>query len=947
MFKSQRRGGDEQWRTAIVGAFLTGGGSMTRRTTSGAPSVRAGRFTRFRAALAAGAIAAISVVGPMAAPAAASTPTTATGSGFVCNAAASSSFNSTYALAKEYLPITRWSSVAGNMHDRLSGGLLGFGAIVGGVQRSIIESGALTIGNALWRTGTGITDVSSRFCVSDSVGYQADRMSASLGNAILSSGIIVLLVVVGLTAAIWKAAKGEPKPWRKVMSSLVTVGILGAMIHGASATTDSGGNIQFGTFSPGWLINKTYGLVDNFASLPASVIASQSNGLNGLAGNQSGPLSCAQYEQNMLNAYKASFGPGNASQAALPLTLDAMWEQTGLRTYINAQFGTSNPYGGYAFCRLLDSQAGIPPLRQMANSKAAAAGLIAQTNPTAPAWTSTGSTNTEVDTSLVGWAACRPNGNGWKVDPAWAQVTNPINSDPTGGPQITPSTCKNWWTSTNPNWASGGSLDWGSNPNNIQQGASGQPTVADYLYNLHGNYQAPSIASAVTFAFSSVITFLVFLLLGLAVIIAKIALLFLMMLLGLVAALSLVPSHNGGNRLAGVGKHVFGMIVFSAGAQVLLALVALITGELVLMSGALAGTGSLMAILLTSFAPIAAVVILHFTFTKVLKAPSPFRPSGALQYGKLASSGAIGGAMGAALEHRISRHVKKGAGNAIGKSVVGRGQQAIAAARNSGQSRIGGMADSIPVTAGATASAPAANGARPAQGPNARPAPAANGARPAQGQRTNAGTPPSAQDGGAAPVDSVDPTPAEVLDAAGVEDTRDRLAQDRAARAANRQLRQEANRGKSIVEEARRQSGNTRMAVAADRLRTHPVRTSLDAVRSAARAGGKAAKYGAMGVGVVGLAAFGGVPLGLAVGGYAAKRVVRARKNFVANAPARQANWERLASVWREDQARRFPEQPPPVPTPVPAEEQGNLFDEAGNPTFIDPEAPGQQGRLF
>lgn len=866
-------------------------------------------LTRIRYTLAAVGVTALSLLGPMAAAASASNPSSVTTGSFVCNTAASSSFNTAYASAKEYLPITRWSSVAGgDMHSRLSGGLLGLGSITGAVQRSLVESGSLTLGNALWRAGTGITDVSTRFCFANSVGYQADKMSASLGNAILSSGIIVLLVVIALAGMAWKAAKGSPRPFQKLFGMLATVGILGAMINGANATSNSNGTVVFGTLSPGWLITRAYSLMDTFASLPAAVIAKQSNGLTGLAGGNAGPLSCGQYEQNMLTAYSKSFGPGNSAQASLPLALDAMWEQTGLRTYINVQFGASNPYGGYTFCRLLDSEAGIPPLRQIANTKPSAPALVAKTNPSAPAWTSTGSTNVEVDTSLVGWAACRPNGTGWTVDPGWAVVTAPNGGSSTSG-QISPSTCKSWWTSTNPNWAAGTALDWGANASNIQQGTGGQPQVANYLYNLHGNFQGPAIASAVTYAFASVTIFVVFMALGLAVIIAKVALLFLMMLLGLVAAMSLIPSSNGGSRLAGVGKHVLGMIIFSTGAQVLLALVALLTGELVLMSGTLAGTGSLLAILLTSFAPIAAIVILHFTFTKILKAPSPFRPTGALQYGKMASSGAIGGMAGAAIENRLSHRARQHARQAVStgaKAAATRGKAAISKPNN----RTGGMEASIPAAAGVA-------GARVGTGGWGSGGKADAGGQ--QGTLFNE-TPPATQattDAGVWTTEAhntarrLDTTPedlrqrgAGLLDTAGVGDARQQLAQERLdrsnARAAAKKLRADANKGASVVAEARRITGNTRVRVAADRLRTHPVQTSVAAARTAARATKGVAKVGAVGAGVITLAAFGAVPAGIAVGAYGLHKANQARRSFQASAPGRKERWANLATAYEQ-----------------------------------------------
>lgn len=557
-----------------------------------------------------------------------------TGTEFICSTTSSSA--STNANGP-FLPIDRWAGAAGpDLHTRLSGGFFGVNDLPQEANREI-QSISLSLGNTLWQGGTDLVGLAGRFCFAGKVGVQIDHAAASLGRAISSSGILVAIVVAVIVVALWRARKGA-SPWRSVLRMAVMVGILTTMLAGASATRKGpGGTADFGTFSPGWLVNEVYGTVASLSSVPTEVITSQPTSLTGLA--PQGPTSCGAYMASLVSLYRKSYG-GTAQQlaASLPIALDDMWEQAGLRTYIEVQFGAANTYGLWAYCHLLDYDAGYSPAQQV---QLLPKGISA--SPSALAWPAPGSSNATVDAAIIGWAACEGPPGHWAIPRAWISAG------------VTAQACNQWWTSSGVPSA----LDWGTGTSKIanaaatasSQGANGA-ALANFLLNFHGDANGTADAAAITYAASSVVVFGVFALLAGAVLVAKTTLLLMMLLLAVTALLSAWPGASS-NRLGQVARYTLGLIVFSTGAQIVLALIALVTGVVSEMVGNLTGQGSFLDVLAMGFAPVGAVYILHFVFTKVLRAPSPFKLSGALAWAS--SAGSVGGGIAQAVDRNVDQ----------------------------------------------------------------------------------------------------------------------------------------------------------------------------------------------------------------------------------------------------------------------------------------------------
>ena len=647
------------------------------------------------------------------------------------------------------LPVNRWSGAIGNEHTRLPGGL--FSSVANApntVDRSIFVGGMTSIGAAEWQLGTATTEAASQFCFANTVGADANSLAASLGNAIANSGLVAILAVVALLAVIWKASRGRESPLKHAVKIAVVVGLFAAIVAAATVKTEP--NSPPTPISPAWFITTAYNAISNIASAPASAIASGANAVVGGTSQQAiatqDPLSCSWYTKELVAQYKSAYTNAGSYGYVVPTSMNALWEQAAIPAYTSEQFGNGNNFGPLIYCHLLEDQAGIAPAAQLgvaleSGTLSGDTNLASFPHPesTSLAWNGAITSNQE-DESMVAWAACQsPNtGSGfapteWNAatgattSSAWTSTTNLFAQQ--NGPAdttVSGADCQVFWSANAP--ATGGQygdavpggpfsnpsaapwpgqksnpdysvFNWGNSPTTIANatnnyGASGQE-IGNFLGNLHGTSNGSAIAVSFIFLLTSTVVMVIFLVLGLAVIIAKLGLLLSMALLPLMLLLALMPGGAGAGKFGAYAKHLFGLILFATCAGILLSFIAIITGMLADIGVAAAGQGSLFALIWVAIAPITAVVVIHMFFKKVLKAPSPFKPTSAMAYGTAMGGFAAGGLAGADLfshmKHQGSRVVSKGVAGARTRMSGPQGQSAPTKRRHSmGGSGIGG-----------------------------------------------------------------------------------------------------------------------------------------------------------------------------------------------------------------------------------------------------------------
>lgn len=553
---------------------------------------------------------------------------------------------------------------------------------------------AATLGNAVSSSGL--------VAILAVVGFLAVLWKASRGRESPFRQVGKILIVVGIFSAMVAAATASAPSTPSWAHHL-------GLTNASSSSTGPPG-----FFSPAWFITTAYNAISNIAAAPASAIASGANSITGGAGQSAisaqDPLSCDWYTQELIAEYQATYTNANSYAYVVPTSLNALWMQAAIPAYTSEQFGNNNNFGPLVYCHLLEDQAGISPATQMKVALASGAlsgdpNLASFPKPltTSLAWNGA-ITNNQEDESMVAWAACQsPNSaagfvptewnlaTGSTVPSAWTTVTNPniqqgTNADTTvsgadcqvfwsanapatggqfgdaasGGPFTSPSGAP--WTgqNSNPDYSV---FNFGDNPTTIagasNASVSGQE-IGNFLSNLHGTSNASAMATSFIFLLSSTVIMIIFMVLGLAVIIAKLGLLLSMTLMPVMLLLALMPGGSGNGKLGAYCKHLFGLILFATSAGILLSMISVITGMLADIGVAAAGQGSLFALIWVAIAPVTAVVVIHMFFTKVLKSPSPFKPSSAMAYG--AALGGFGGGLAGA---DLFSHLRSRGGQAV------------------------------------------------------------------------------------------------------------------------------------------------------------------------------------------------------------------------------------------------------------------------------------------
>jgi hypothetical protein len=618
---------------------------------------------------------------------------------------------------------------------------------------------AATLGNAVSSSGL--------VAILAVVGFLAVLWKASRGRESPFRQVGKILIVVGIFSAMVAAAT----------ASAPTTPSWAHHLGLTSASSTSTGPPAF--FSPAWFITTAYNAISNIAAAPASAIASGANSITGGAGQSAisaqDPLSCDWYTQELIAEYQATYTNANSYAYVVPTSLNALWMQAAIPAYTSEQFGNNNNFGPLVYCHLLEDQAGISPATQMKVALASGAlsgdqNLASFPKPltTSLAWNGA-ITNNQEDESMVAWAACQsPNSaagfvptewnlaTGSTVPSAWTTVTNPnIQQGTNADTTVSGADCQVFWSANAPasggqfgDAASGGPFNspsgapwtgqnsnpdysvfnFGDNPTTIagasNASVSGQE-IGNFLSNLHGTSNASAMATSFIFLLSSTVIMIIFMVLGLAVIIAKLGLLLSMTLMPVMLLLALMPGGSGNGKLGAYCKHLFGLILFATSAGILLSMISVITGMLADIGVAAAGQGSLFALIWVAIAPVTAVVVIHMFFTKVLKSPSPFKPSSAMAYG--AALGGFGGGLAGAdlfshLRSRGGQAVSVARGRMSGKqgrsgpNQRGRGRQSMGGSGSGGGSGTGGVSGVNPTGVTPAGTSPSGAGGAVAAG---------------------------------------------------------------------------------------------------------------------------------------------------------------------------------------------------------------------------------------
>ncbi|XKH58640.1 type IV secretion system protein (plasmid) [Citricoccus nitrophenolicus] len=277
------------------------------------------------------------------------------------------------------LPVNRWAESTTKMHSLMESQEHVSNAMNGITRQGIVANG-LGGGNAMWAITSGLVTLSADMCPLNDFGGAMDSVAAMLGDAVIGSPLITIIVVILIIGVAWSfARRGGVRNVGGIVSKLAAVAVLAVMVMGAQASTgamafnssNSDDPYKPGVMSPGWVVTTINNAVGSIASVPAQdLVINDSFKSDSKSWTEN--LSCSRYMGIMKDGYTSLYHSDlNKMSAGLPMTISTLWETTALQAWRTAQFGPTIdadsvgqihnlPLDDSSWCRMLEWNADVP-----------------------------------------------------------------------------------------------------------------------------------------------------------------------------------------------------------------------------------------------------------------------------------------------------------------------------------------------------------------------------------------------------------------------------------------------------------------------------------------------------------------------------------------------------------------------------------------------------------
>lgn len=552
------------------------------------------------------------------------------------------------------LPVHRWTDGSSVMHTRL--GSKFYDDMMQKVSRNMFQQGLMSAGNIFWSTGVAMTEASAKFCIGDKVGRSIDMAMGKVADAVFfNAGVGMALLVFGIGVIVFRASRTGTPNFAEAGRLFLVGGFITAMIFGATNTTST----AYGTMSPGWMFQKVNNVLANSSGMMSAQLLDALDDIEDAPPGtltpsqtyaQTNKAHCYNYVERLREDYDRRYVLADArGMTAAPKALDSIWTQSGMRSYITTQFGADNAYGDAVFCHQLELNSGLHA------SHHAQMTLYTIEGGFDSIYSMSGSNdvftprNNEMeDQVMVFWAACQNTtgdwDTGWEVAQGWEGIINPawFGND---GP-VTPEECAAAFASVK---GSDQEYNWDDSPfnwvnaNEIIDSTPNDPSnfdVRQFLLTYQGHTVGEGMVSSGVHALVGVVIMVLFGLIALVILIAKMAVIGLLSLVFFVAMFDMLTGRAS-SRLVKFAKLLLGLSIVTWMAGFLLSFLALLT-KVINDAGRAMDLNMVGTIIWAGVAPVLAVAMIKFVFDKVLKIPDPLSVSGAKAY--LGGAGTIGGA---------------------------------------------------------------------------------------------------------------------------------------------------------------------------------------------------------------------------------------------------------------------------------------------------------------
>ena len=346
-------------------------------------------------------------------------------------------------MALETLPVLRWSDVATTLENRTDG-LIDYITNLFKAVPLNVEGMFLSMGNGLWSAGSKLLQQSSgaEAGVVSKMGAASNKIVGSFYTGLTGDWVIPgMITVFACIAGIFAVFRGQGA---MVLLKRIMAFACGIALFLSIGAISAAHPNQAATGTPWWAVNLTRSVVGNTGNiLDRSLRAGMTTNGTLLAkerdtGNDANAnwLDCCKY------LYQLNQEASADSKDSLEDTMNLMWEETGLRMWVRAQYGPGEN-GSNVFCRVLESRAVASPEDQAARVQRAIGaaqghkernGTGKAEGPISPDGLAfhpdlmfaasddngkTAATNVMNDRMTTMWDTCRYNNHGWSVRSGW------------------------------------------------------------------------------------------------------------------------------------------------------------------------------------------------------------------------------------------------------------------------------------------------------------------------------------------------------------------------------------------------------------------------------------------------------------------------------------------------------------------------------------------------
>lgn len=336
------------------------------------------------------------------------------------------------------LPVLRWSDVAGGLTARTDGIIDYIVGMFSSIPNNV--SGVfLSMGNNLWGATAHLVQVTSGdsgAAIAAKFGPLANTFVGSIYSALTTEWTVLALgVALVAVSALWLVMRNQSRLAMRKCSALV-IGLAMFLSMGALSANHPN-DAAAGT--PWWLTQTATNIVGTVGTGASHslLMGMKDNGKAFATKSDSdnkSDTSCRRYTAQLDDEYSVSINGGSD----LISTINTMWEETGLRMWARAQYG-SGRNALNVFCRVLEFRAGAPAsdMAHLTNLSAGrdivSADAIAfhpslafiddegkQTKDTdSKDGVENGTYTKQMDRVVTMWQACGHFSDGWNVRNGW------------------------------------------------------------------------------------------------------------------------------------------------------------------------------------------------------------------------------------------------------------------------------------------------------------------------------------------------------------------------------------------------------------------------------------------------------------------------------------------------------------------------------------------------